>query len=245
MPRRPAAQRPVSYGLAKFSPCDPQTTRMFDTYGVGAAAAMPALWLDLRSAQLDESESELAQIVAEKQLARRNRIRQYEGQPVGARTDDLAGNGETDLRGSGDKTEMHQETINVDPAILLGHRRALRQEWEHLDGYPEIPPQRRHPEVQLDERLLAPSADLVRSGAEPGRAELFQVPVGPKSTPVLKSRTCTRHLDRYLAANGDPPAFFANDARMPELGFESRRPAVLLWSGSGHAGYCPERAANT
>src|SRR5690242_7053898 len=71
---------------------------------------------------------------------------------------------------------MHQEAVDVDPAILLGQRRALRQEWEHLDRYPEIAPQWRHPEVQLDERLLAPSADLVRSGAEPGRAELLQIP---------------------------------------------------------------------
>ena len=142
---------------------------MFDTYGVGAAAAMPALWLDLRGAQLDEGESELAQIVAQKQLARRNRIRQYEGQPVGARTDDLAGNGETDLRGSGDKTKMYQEAIDVDPAILLGDGRPLRQEREDLQRDPQIAPQRRHPKVQFDERLFAPGADLVGPGAKPGR----------------------------------------------------------------------------
>src|SRR5256885_9189299 len=66
-------------------------------------------------------------------------------------------------------------------------------------------------------------------GLNPAGLNSFRFPVKPKSIPVLKSRTCTYHLDRYLAAWRNPTAFLANDARRPELGFGSRRPAALRW----------------
>src|SRR5437762_14290238 len=67
----------------------------------------------------------------------------------------------------------------------------------------------------------------------PAGLSSFRLPVTPKSIPVLKSITCTHHLDRYLAAWRNHRLFHANEARRPELGFGTLRPAALLRIGVG------------
>src|SRR5207248_7693714 len=123
------------------------------------------------------------------------RVRQHKRQAVGARADDLARHREADLGGCRDRAEMHQEPVDVYPAILLRHRRAVRQERKDLDGDAEVAPQRRQPKIQLNKWLRAPGTDVVRIAAEANRAELLEFSLAPKSIPVLKSRTCTNHLE--------------------------------------------------
>src|ERR1051325_5400145 len=127
---------------------------------------------------------------------------------------------------------MHQEPVDVHPAILLRHRRAVRQERKHRDRDAQIAPQRRQPEMQLNKRLGAPGTDFVRIGAEAYRAELLEVSLGSEVDASVEIENFHESPRRYWPAPL-PHGFCQSRGARPNSG--CKLSGGLLFSGSVRA----------